>query len=169
MRYSKSGDGDDITTFIGRQLNGSLTWEYLDEIRKEWDGPLIVKGILHTDDARQAVKAGAEGLVVSNHGGRQPDAAPPSITILPQIRDLLGNEAKLLFDSGVRSGLDVARALASGADFVLLGRAFMFGLACLGAQGGNHVADILKDELENTMVQLGVTTLDELKATRKYG
>ena len=106
--------------------------------------------------------------MISNHGGRQLDAAPPSITILPQIRDLLGNEAKLLFDSGVRSGLDVARALASGADFVLLGRAFMFGLACLGAQGGNHVADILKDELENTMVQLGVTTLDELKATRKY-
>ncbi|MGB1625515.1 MAG: alpha-hydroxy acid oxidase, partial [Candidatus Puniceispirillaceae bacterium] len=169
VRYSKPGDGDDITTFIGRQLNGSLTWEYLDEIRKEWDGPLIVKGILHTDDARQAVKAGADGLVISNHGGRQLDAAPPSITILPQIRDLLGNEAKLLFDSGVRSGLDVARALASGADFVLLGRAFMFGLACLGAQGGNHVADILKDELENTMVQLGVTTLDELKATRKYG
>ncbi len=69
VRYSKPGDGDDITTFIGRQLNGSLTWEYLDEIRKEWDGPLIVKGILHTDDARQAVKAGADGLVISNHGG----------------------------------------------------------------------------------------------------
>ena len=107
--------------------------------------------------------------MISNHGGRQLDAAPPSITILPQIRDLLGNEAKLLFDSGVRSGLDVARALASGAGFCPAGTRLYVRAGCLGAQGGNHVADILKDELENTMVQLGVTTLDELKATRKYG
>jgi L-lactate dehydrogenase (cytochrome) len=167
VRYNKEGDGDDITTFIGRQLNGSLTWDYLAEIRAEWDGPLVVKGILHLEDARQALKAGADALVISNHGGRQLDAAPPSITILPQIRQALGNDIKLFFDSGVRSGLDIARALASGADFVLLGRAFMFGLACLGAQGGQHVGDILKDELQNTMVQLGVTTLEELKVTRK--
>ena len=93
---------------------------------------------------------------------------PASITILPQIRDLLGNEAKLLFDSGVRSGL-MWLGLWPAEQILSAGRAFMFGLACLGAQGGNHVADILKDELENTMVQLGVTTLDELKATRKYG
>jgi L-lactate dehydrogenase (cytochrome) len=167
VRYNKEGDGDNITTFIGRQLNGSLTWDYLAEIRAEWDGPLVVKGILHLEDARQALKAGADALVISNHGGRQLDAAPPSITILPQIRQALGSDIKLFFDSGVRSGLDIARALASGADFVLLGRAFMFGLACLGAQGGQHVGDILKDELQNTMVQLGVTTLEELKATRK--
>ena len=167
VRYNKAGDGDDITTFIGQQLNGSLTWDYLAEIRQEWDGPMVVKGIMHLEDARQAVAAGADALVISNHGGRQLDAAPPSITVLPQIRDALGDDIKLFLDSGVRSGLDIARALASGADFVFLGRAFMFGLACLGAQGGKHVGDILKDELENTMVQLGITTLDELKSTRK--
>jgi len=167
VRYNKAGDGDDITTFIAQQLNGSLTWDYLAEIRQEWDGPMVVKGIMHLEDARQALAAGADALVISNHGGRQLDAAPPSITVLPQIRDALGDDIKLFLDSGVRSGLDIARALASGADFVFLGRAFMFGLACLGAQGGKHVGDILKDELENTMVQLGITTLDELKSTRK--
>ncbi len=163
-RYSENNP--DITRFIGSQLNGSLTWEKFAEVRKAWDGPLIVKGLLHIDDARQALSAGADGLVVSNHGGRQLDAVSPSIEMLPRLREALGDKAVLLFDSGVRSGLDVARALACGADFVLLGRAFMFGLATLGQHGGMHVASVVKEELENTMVQLGVTSLSELRQTR---
>ena len=125
---------------------------------------MVLKGLLHDDDIDRALGAGVDGLVISNHGGRQLDAVPPSVLRLPDIRARLGDDVTLMVDSGVRSGLDIARAMASGADFVLLGRAFMFGVAALGSQGGDHVVSVLKDELENTMVQLGV---DELAALRE--
>ena len=126
---------------------------------------MVLKGLLHDEDIDRAVGAGVDGLVISNHGGRQLDAVPPSILRLPDIRARLGDDFTLMVDSGVRSGLDIARALASGADFVLLGRAFMFGVAALGQQGGAHVVSVLKDELENTMVQLGIDKLADLRDT----
>lgn len=165
-RYNTGNDGENITDFIANQLNGSLTWDYLKDIRKIWEGPMVIKGLLHIEDVRRACGEGVDGLIISNHGGRQLDAVPPTIEILPRIRDKIGTEVPLLFDSGVRSGLDIARALASGADFVMLGRAFMFGMASLGQKGGEHVANILKDELENTMIQLGIENLDQLKEAR---
>ena len=124
---------------------------------------MVLKGLLHDEDIDRAVGAGMDGLVLSNHGGRQLDAVPPSIHRLVEIRARLGDNYTLMVDSGVRSGLDIARAVACGADFVLLGRAFMFGVAALGSQGGNHVVSVLRDELENTMVQLGIENLTELR------
>ena len=161
--YSSASALANITDYIGSQLNGSLTWDYLDEIRKVWKGPMVLKGLLHDEDIDRAVGAGMDGLVLSNHGGRQLDAVPTSIHRLADIRARLGDDYTLMVDSGVRSGLDIARAIACGADFVLLGRAFMFGVAALGSQGGNHVVSVLRDELENTMVQLGIENLTELR------
>ena len=161
--YSSPSALQNVTEYIGSQLNGSLTWDYLDEIRKVWKGPMVLKGLLHNEDIDRAVAAGMDGLVISNHGGRQLDAVPPSISRLPDVRSRVGDDYTLMVDSGVRSGLDIARAIACGADFVLLGRAFMFGVAVLGSKGGDHVVSVLKDELENTMVQLGIENLTELR------
>ena len=152
-----------ITQFIGSQLNGSLTWEYLAEIRKMWDGPLLVKGLLHSEDCHRAMAHGADGIIISNHGGRQLDAVPSSISQLPALRKQLGDNATIALDSGVRSGLDIVRAIACGADFCFLGRAFLMGVAALGAPGAGHTGAILQDEIENVMMQLGVTTIAELK------
>ena len=164
--YSSPSALQNVTEYIGSQLNGSLTWDYLDEIRKVWKGPMVLKGLLHNEDIDRAVAAGMDGLVISNHGGRQLDAVPPSISRLPDVRSRVGDDYTLMVDSGVRSGLDIARAIACGADFVLLGRAFMFGVAVLGSKGGDHVVSVLRDELENTMVQLGIENLTELRKVR---
>lgn len=163
--YASASELRDITAFIGSQLNGSLTWEYLDQIRAEWSGKLLLKGVMNEQDVKAAISAGVDGLVLSNHGGRQLDAVPPTISLLPQIRQLVG-DFPLAIDSGFRSGLDVARALALGADFVMMGRAFLFGLAAAGRPGADHVVSVLSDELENVMVQLGASDLAELKTMK---
>jgi L-lactate dehydrogenase (cytochrome) len=148
--------------FVGANLGGTLSWDYLAEVRQAWDGPLVVKGILDPDDAARCVDLGADAVQVSNHGGRQLDAVPAAIDRLPEVVDRIGGSAKVLFDSGVRSGLDVARAIALGADFVFCGRAFMFGLGALGQDGPEHVYQILREGLINTMHQVGVEQLDDL-------
>lgn len=167
--YAEASALRNISEFIGSQLNGSLTWDYLKDIRAEWDGPLLVKGLLNMQDVEQAIKAGVDGLVISNHGGRQLDAVPASVDMLKTIRAAVGSEFPLAFDSGVRSGLDVARALACGADFVMSGRSFLFGMAAMGRPGAAHVIDIFRDELENTMMQCGARTLAELKEMHHSG
>lgn len=148
--------------FVGANLGGTLGWEYLAEVRGLWDGPLVVKGIVDPDDAKRCVDIGADAVQVSNHGGRQLDAVPAAIDRLPPIVDRIGGQAKVLFDSGVRSGLDVARAVALGADMVFCGRAFMFGLGALGDAGPDHAYEILREGLINTMAQCGCATLAEL-------
>ncbi len=164
--YAQKSELRNISEFIGSQLNGSLTWDYLDEIRAEWTGPMLVKGLLSVSDAERALASGVDGLIVSNHGGRQIDAVPASIDMLGDIRKMAGSDVPIAFDSGIRSGLDVARAIACGADFVMCGRAFLFGMAALGTSGAEHVAAILKDELENTMIQLGASSLADLRGMR---
>ena len=162
--YAKNDGAMGITKFIGEQLNGSLDWNYLADIRAEWDGKLILKGILHGQDAARAVAMGVDGLVISNHGGRQLDAAPQPLAQLAGIRAAVGNDVPLIVDSGIQSGLDVIRALAMGADFVMLGRAFMYAVAALGKKGGDHAADILLEEVRDVMAQLGLQTIADVKS-----
>ena len=160
--YAPPHELKNITKFIASQINGSLTWDYLDELRQMWDGPMLLKGPMHYEDCKRALDAGLDGLIISNHGGRQLDCAPSPISQLPQLRAKLGKDATLCVDSGLRSGLDIARAIALGADFCFLGRAFLMGVAALGNQGAHHVGDVLIEELSNTMIQLGVETIAEL-------
>lgn len=160
--YSDKFGGMGVTEFIGSQLNGGLDWDYLDIIRDRWPGKLLLKGILHGQDAERAARAGVDGLVISNHGGRQLDAAPHPLHQLPHIRAVVGNKMPLIVDSGIRSGLDVAKAIASGADFALIGRSFLYAVAALGKRGGEHAATVLIEELQDVMRQLGVASIDGL-------
>lgn len=152
-----------ISSMVGNRLGGTLSWEYCELLKAEWDGPVILKGILHPADAIKATEIGLDGIVVSNHGARQFNGAVPAIEALPAIVEAVGGKVSILFDSGVRSGLDIMRALHLGADFVLLGRAFIYGVAALGRFGGDHVVEILKDDLRNNMVQLGVENLQDIQ------
>lgn len=154
-----------VGAFVQRRLGGNLSWDYCKELRDEWDGPIILKGLLHPRDAEKAVSIGMDGIVVSNHGGRQFDGAPASIEALPAIVKAVKGKTAILLDSGVRNGLDILRALYLGAEFVLLGRAFIYGVAALGQEGGHHVVEILMGDLKNNMAQLGIEKLSELEQT----
>ena len=161
-QYAESKQMGEVASYVGRELGGSLTWDYIREVRDHWDGPVIVKGILHPDDAELAVQIGVDGVQVSNHGGRQFDGTLAAIDALPPIVRQVNGRARILFDSGVRTGLDIIRALSLGADFVLLGRAFMFGVGAFGKTGGDHAFEILKADLETNMINLGCARLDEI-------
>ena len=149
---------------IGYLLRTSPDWSYLKALRAEWDGPLIVKGVLDPSVLPKLKDHGADAIWVSNHAGRQFDAAPSSISVLPAIR--AATDLPILFDSGVRGGLDILRALALGADFVMMGRAFHYGLAALGSKGAHHVVDILREDLIANMGQLGCQSLVDLRDLR---
>jgi L-lactate dehydrogenase (cytochrome) len=163
-KYAGSRKMRDIANFVGRKIGGTLSWDYLKDLRKAWHGPLVLKGVHHPDDAEQAIQIGVDGIQVSNHGARQFDGTPAAIELLPAVVRQVNGRIPILFDSGVRSGLDILRALALGADFVLLGRPFIFGVAALGKYGGDHTVEILTTELKNAMIQLGCGTLEEIKA-----
>ncbi len=165
-KYAGNTDRAHAAHFVLHELDAAVDGKYLKEVRDQWDGPLILKGILHPDDARKAVTLGVDGIIVSNHGGRQCDAAPASIQALPGIVAAVGGATTIILDSGVRTGLDIVRAIVLGADFVLLGRAFLYGVAALGDRGGDHVARLLKEDTTINMRQLGVASLDALRHTR---
>lgn len=148
--------------FVGNNLGGTLSFDYLAEVRAQWKGPIVVKGILDPEDAARCVDSGADAVQVSNHGGRQLDGSVSAIQALPAIVDRVGGTVPVLFDSGVRSGLDVARAIALGASFVFCGRAFMFSLGALGDAGPDHAYQILRDDLLNVMSQTGCADLGQL-------
>jgi L-lactate dehydrogenase (cytochrome) len=150
------------THFIRQRLGGHISGQRFEQIRALWPGKLLVKGVMEPEEAKSYLALGADGLVVSNHGGRQLDAAPATATVLPAIRVAVGPGVPLLVDSGVRSGLDIARMLALGADFVLMGRPFLYAVAALDRQGGDHVMKVLKAELRCTMGQIGCSTLQAL-------
>ena len=162
-KYADAADMGTIAEFVQEKIGGTLSWEYLREVRAEWEGPLVLKGVHHPDDAEQAVEIGCDALQVSNHGARQFDGAPAAVDLLPAVVRRVGGKVPILFDSGVRGGLDILRALALGADFVFLGRAFIYGVAALGRAGGEHVVRILLEDLKNNMVQLGCETLAQVK------
>jgi len=133
------------------------------DLRAAWDGQIILKGICNVEDAVQAQGAGVDAVWVSNHGGRQLDAAPGAITVLPHVREAVGPDYPLIYDSGVRSGLDVARALALGADFVMAGRAFIYGAGAFGPRGIALAMQILRDDLANVMAQVGTNHVAGLR------
>jgi len=152
----------EFVDFVGRNFDPSVTWKDVEWIRSLWGGPLIVKGVLDPDDARAAAESGAHAVVVSNHGGRQLDSVPSTISALPAIVDAVGGRVEVLFDGGVRSGLDVFKALAFGARAALLGRAWVFPLAALGEAGVTRVLGTVRRELEVALALAGVTSVSEI-------
>ena len=138
------------------------TWEDIAWMREQWRGPLLVKGVMHPDDARQAVAVGADAISVSNHGGNNLDGTPASIRALPAVVDAVGGEVEVLLDGGIRRGSDVVKALALGARAVLIGRAYLWGLAAAGEAGVGNVLDILRAGIEETLAGLGRASIHEL-------
>ncbi|HEX4736134.1 MAG TPA: FMN-dependent L-lactate dehydrogenase LldD [Allosphingosinicella sp.] len=150
---------EDYVGWIGRNFDASINWRDIDRIREHWSGPLVIKGILDPDDAKRAVDVGADGIVVSNHGGRQLDGVLSSVRALPPIVETVGDRTQVLVDGGVRSGLDVVRMLALGAKGVLLGRAWAYALAAGGGKGVTRLLNIFESEMRVAMALTGVTDI----------
>jgi L-lactate dehydrogenase (cytochrome) len=156
---------DDITVlskWTAEQFDPTLSWKDVEWIKSLWPGKLILKGILDVEDARIAAKTGAAALVVSNHGGRQLDGAPSSISALPPIVDAVGSDIEVMFDGGIRSGQDLARALALGARSCMSGRAYIYGLGAGGQAGVSRAIEIMRNELDITMALMGVTKVADI-------
>jgi L-lactate dehydrogenase (cytochrome) len=153
---------DDYFAFMRGNFDASISWKDLEAIRAEWDGPLVIKGILDVEDAREAVKLGADGLIVSNHGGRQLDGALSTARALPAIADAVGADLTVLADGGVRSGLDVVRMLALGAHAVLLGRVWPYALAAAGQAGVAQMLGLIEAEMRVAMALTGVTSIAQI-------
>lgn len=151
--------GADYWAWITQMIDPTLNWSDIAWIRKEWDGALVIKGILDVEDAREAARAGVDGIVVSNHGGRQLDGASSSIAALPKVADAVGGQLTVLMDGGVRSGVEMLMALASGARGVFLGRAWAYALGARGEAGVAHMLALLRKELETAMTLTGCTDI----------
>ncbi len=159
------GGGKGLTTlsqWIASQFDPTLSWKDVAWVRSLWPGKLVLKGILDPDDARAAVDAGADAVVVSNHGGRQLDSAPAAIAALPRIVDAVGDRCEVWFDSGVRSGQDVLKALALGARATLVGKAFLYGLAAMGGRGVSTALELIRSELDVSMALTGTRDVREV-------
>ena len=152
----------DFQAWIHRNFDPSVSWKDVEWLRSQWDGPLVIKGILDAEDARLAAGSGADAIVVSNHGGRQLDGTLSSARALPGIADAIAGRLPLLVDGGIRSGLDVVRMLALGADFVLLGRAWAYALAARGGAGVAHVLKLIEAEMRVAMALTGCTSIAEI-------
>lgn len=153
---------EDYIGWLGDNFDPSVCWKDLEWIREFWDGPMIIKGILDPQDARDAVSFGADGIVVSNHGGRQLDGVLSSARALPPIADAVKGDLKILVDSGIRTGLDVVRMLALGADCTMLGRAFVYALAAAGEAGVANVLDLIEKEMRVAMVLTGARSIADI-------
>ncbi|WP_313138947.1 FMN-dependent L-lactate dehydrogenase LldD [Stenotrophomonas sp.] len=152
----------DYIGWLGSNFDPSISWKDLEWIREFWKGPMVIKGILDPDDARDAVKFGADGIVVSNHGGRQLDGVLSTARALPAIADAVQGDLKILADSGIRNGLDVVRMLALGADTVLLGRAFVYALAAQGEAGVANLLDLIAKEMRVAMTLTGARRIADI-------
>ncbi len=151
-----------LSKWIAEQFDATLSWEDVAWIKSLWPGKLILKGILDVEDARIAAKSGAAAIVVSNHGGRQLDGASSSISMLPPIAEAVGSDIEVMFDGGVRSGQDIARALALGARACMCGRAYIYGLGAGGQAGVARAIEIIRNELDVTMGLMGITSVADL-------
>ena len=150
--------------FIRRESGGAFTWDEIARYRDKWKNPLMLKGVMHPEDAARAAELGIDGLFVTNHGGRQIDALPAPIDVLPAIAAEVGGKVELVYDSGVRSGVDAARAVALGADAAFIGKAFLWSLGALGEKGPAHLINVLIDDVCATLGQLGCQNVDELQS-----
>ena len=160
MNYVTSKSGDQI--FRRKESRGATDWNTLKRVRDAWKGKLIIKGVMNSEDALKIKEAGADAIQVSNHGGRQLDSATASINALPLIRKALGDDFPILFDSGIRSGSDILRALALGADFVMFGRPLMYAIGADGARGLRRIINLIKEELSTNLGLVGLTDINEV-------
>jgi L-lactate dehydrogenase (cytochrome) len=148
---------------VGKALaNSVVTWQDIGWIRQIWRGPIVVKGVLTSEDARRAVDMGAAAVVVSNHGGRQLDGAPATLDVLPEVVEAVGKQTEVLVDSGIRRGTDIVKALCLGARAVLLGRGYAYGLSAAGAAGVAKSLQIFREDIERTMRLIGCSSVKEL-------
>ncbi|WP_284291545.1 L-lactate dehydrogenase, partial [Piscinibacter gummiphilus] len=152
----------DYMGWLGANFDPSISWRDLEWIRDFWKGPMVIKGILDPDDARDAVRFGADGIIVSNHGGRQLDGVLSSARALPAIADAVKGQIKILADSGIRNGLDVVRALALGADATMIGRAYIYALAVAGQAGVKHLLELLEKEMRVAMTLTSVAKVSDI-------
>ncbi len=160
-RIGQASLGDELA------LAADLTWDDVATLRRRWSGPLVLKGILSVEDARRAAEQGVDGIVVSNHGGRNLDCAPGPVAVLERIAEAVGNRMTILADSGVRRGSDIAKFLSLGARAVLIGRAPLYGAAIGGTAGVNQILQILRSELDGTMAFLGAPAIGDLSGRHR--
>ncbi|MFK7836622.1 MAG: L-lactate dehydrogenase [Sulfitobacter sp.] len=155
-------DASSLGAWTAEQFDPSLDWNKIAKLKEEWGGKVILKGILDAEDAKMALKVGADAIVVSNHGGRQLDGALSSISMLPAILDAVGDQVEVHLDSGIRSGQDVLKALAMGAKGTYIGRAFVYGLGAMGQKGVTSALEVIHKELDTTMALCGETNVNDL-------
>jgi L-lactate dehydrogenase (cytochrome) len=161
-RYMPKGlNMQKLGLYMNKTFSGRLNEEKIKPIRDMWKGKLVLKGVASEEDTETAIKLGLDGVIVSNHGGRQLDAGQSSIEALKPIVKKYKNKITIMMDSGIRSGPDVARTLASGADFTFMGRTFMYSVAALGNEGGNHAISILKTQVQQVMEQICCATVKD--------
>jgi L-lactate dehydrogenase (cytochrome)/(S)-mandelate dehydrogenase len=156
-KYTPGGAGGKAALdFVSTQMPTASTWDDIQRIRKNWDGNLVLKGVMHPEDAKQAAAYGVDGLMVSNHGGRQLDRSPAPLDVLPAIRDAVGDKMTVMFDSGIRRGADIVTAMALGAKFCFVGRWTLYGVAAGGQAGASHAVHMISDEVQKVMTQMGL-------------
>jgi (S)-mandelate dehydrogenase len=161
--YRFSGpSGTDIVTAVGREMDAGLDWDYIKRLRERWPGKLLLKGVERPDDAERAVSVGCDGVVVSNHGGRQLDGAASTLEALPNVARAVGSRITVLLDGGVRRGVDILKARALGAQAVLTGRATLFGAMAGGEPGARRALEILSSELARAMQLCGARSVSEI-------
>lgn len=163
-RYTAATAAKPVAGFVSSQISGKFDWDALKKLRDRWKRKLIVKGLLSAEDSIRARDMGCDAVIISNHGGRQLESLSAPIDIISEIRAAVGAKYPLILDSGVRSGEHIVKALAAGADFILIGRAMMFAVSALGTAGARMAVDILTDELSRCMAQIGYTDIASMKA-----
>ena len=164
---ASAGDGStavSLAEYVNSQFDPALSWRDLDWFRSIWDGPLILKGVQSVDDARLAADAGVDAVSLSNHGGRQLDAAPAIYDLVAPVADAVGDRIEIICDGGVRRGSDIVKALAAGARACSIGRAYLYGLGAAGERGVDHVLQLLRGDMARTMALMGVASVGELHA-----
>jgi L-lactate dehydrogenase (cytochrome) len=159
------GDGTDaisLAEYVGRQFDPGLSWDDIEWLRGHWDGPIVIKGIQSVEDAVIAAERGVEAIAISNHGGRQLDSAPATLDLLPAIADAVGSKTEIICDGGVRRGSDIVKALALGANAVMTGRPYLYGLGAAGEEGVDQVLSNFAAEMSRTMALIGCTRVKDL-------